>query len=164
MLWGKRNVHSNVAVAMVPTPAHAAEVEAGEAASDPSKDDEAEQAVETAPSSPSASANVRAEDVREDKDSPAASKGDGGFREEGSDSDALQLDGAGEVASALAAMMSAVGGLQKSIGSLEEVELPIDRAPLAVEEKALAGNIVQGPRDMRLITEGWPSGTKPRVP
>ncbi|CAE7362588.1 unnamed protein product [Symbiodinium sp. CCMP2456] len=113
--------------------------ETSQAASDPSKADEAEQAVETAPSSLSnandASANVRAEDVREDKDSPAASKGDGGLREEGSDSDALQLDGAGEVASALAAMMSAVGGLQKSIGSLEEVELPIDSAPLAVEEK-----------------------------
>ena len=81
--------------------------------------------------------------------------------------------------------MSAVGGLQKSIGSLEapfwrpflcsvegwgavqrfwkrfwflaplaqEVELPIDSAPLAVEEKALAGSmellkgsLVQGPR------------------
>ena len=78
------------------------------------------------------------------------------------------------MASALAAMMSAVGGLQKSIGSLEapfflfggfcgnlnpkpwgfgakrfcflappaqEVELPIDSAPLAVEEKARDGRM-----------------------
>eukprot|EP00439_Symbiodinium_sp_Y106_P087311 s29_g44.t4 len=123
---------------LAPVSAEAAAAQV-EAASDTSKDDEAEQAVETSPSSPSdaddASANVRAEDVPEDKDSLAASKGDGGFREEVSGSDALQLDGAGEVASALAAMMSAVGGLQKSIGSLEEVELPIDSAPLAVEEK-----------------------------
>ncbi|CAE7646805.1 unnamed protein product [Symbiodinium sp. CCMP2592] len=125
---------------LAPDSAEAAAAEV-EAASATSKDDEAEQAVETAPSSPrdanDASANVRAEDVPEDKDSPAASKGDGGFREEVSGSDALQLDGAGEVASALAAMMSAVGGLQKSIGSLEEVELPIDSAPLALEEKAM---------------------------